>query len=307
MTLLLLQIDRVRNAGKPVLLLGATNYYDRLDASLIRSRRLEERIPVLPPRTADEIAAVYSYYLRGELDPATIAEAARFSLERTPAGIESLVRAARAKANGEGRKLKPTDLLDALLPPSSGEHSELRAVALHEAGHAVVAMALGQSVEAVSIVSEGRMGGFMRTVNPSSFPNREELETQVTILLAGRASDITYGKGAHAGAEHDLAAATGLLAKGMGDLGLYGTLTRTGASSALQQSNDGVEPVLQQMLRHALKIVREERQALLALSEALLRHKILDGDAVAALYKKHCQSSVPQPQILNHKPAGAVK
>ncbi len=306
-TLLLLQIDRVRAADRPVLLLGATNFYAHLDASLIRSRRLEHRVSVQPPRTADEIAQVYRFYLQGQLDAATIAEAARFSVGRTPADIESVVRTARARAAGEARQLQSADLLDLVLPANILDVSELRAVALHEAGHAVVAMALGQSVEAVSIVSEGRMGGFMKSVTPSSFPTRDELETLVTILLGGRATDMIYGKGAHAGAEHDLAAATGLLAKGMGDLGLYGTLTRTGPSSALQQINDGVEPVLQQMLRRALKIVRDEQAALLALTDALLQHRILDGNAVATLYRKHGQSSVPKRPVLRRKPVEKVK
>ncbi|KFL30300.1 hypothetical protein JP75_17200, partial [Devosia riboflavina] len=52
--LFLTEIDRVRKSGKKVLLLGATNYYDRLDGALIRPGRLQQRVSVLPPRTEAE-------------------------------------------------------------------------------------------------------------------------------------------------------------------------------------------------------------------------------------------------------------
>jgi len=51
-----------------VLLLAATNYYDRLDASLTRARRPEQRIAVLPPKTEEEVASIFAHYLKGGLN-----------------------------------------------------------------------------------------------------------------------------------------------------------------------------------------------------------------------------------------------
>ena len=49
-TLVLTELDRLRKSNTKVLLLGATNYYLHLDPALIRPGRLQQRVPVLPPR-----------------------------------------------------------------------------------------------------------------------------------------------------------------------------------------------------------------------------------------------------------------
>lgn len=59
-------------------------------------------------------------------------------------------------------------------------------------------------------------------------PTRADLEAVVTVML-GDAADTQLGAGANAGAEQDLAMATGLLVRAMGALGLYDRLTHNAA------------------------------------------------------------------------------
>jgi len=48
-TLFLTEIDRLRQSGRKVLLIGVTNYRERLDSALIRPGRLQQRVSLLPP------------------------------------------------------------------------------------------------------------------------------------------------------------------------------------------------------------------------------------------------------------------
>ncbi|WP_108462806.1 AAA family ATPase [Devosia naphthalenivorans] len=280
--LMLTQIDRVRNSGKRVLLLAATNYYDRLDPALVRDGRLEQRVIVRAPRTEEEVFAIFAHYLKGEIDPAELAGIERFALGATPAMIAGWIRTARAEARSQDRALLAEDVVGAVVPSDTRSPEELLAVAVHEAGHAVVARALGIGVEAVSILSRGIAGGVTKTSNPSPFPNRDELEDMVTVLLGGRAADLVIGnKGAHAGAALDLEMATSLLVRGHCQLGLYDTLGAMvpEGGDAFQQVDKG----LKRLLARAVRLVTENTAAVNSLAEALIERRLLSGAQLEAV------------------------
>src|SRR5690606_16597399 len=157
--LMLTQVDRLRASGKKVLLLAATNYYDRLDTALVRPGRIEQRVELTPPRTEAEIEAIFEHYVGSEIGNADLATITPFAMGSTPAAIAGWVRAARAAARREGRALEFRDLVDAVVPPDTRTLEEIKAVAVHEAGHTVVARLLDIEVDSVSIVSQGITGG----------------------------------------------------------------------------------------------------------------------------------------------------
>ncbi len=286
-TLVLVQIDRLRRSGKPVLLIGATNYHDRLDSALLRSGRIERRVSVLPPETVEEVGRIFEHYLEGAIDPAVIGTAARCAQGWTPADIEAAVRAARGRAAAANRPMTDVDLLESVAPADPRTGAELRATAIHEAGHAVVSLALGLPVDTVSIIADGRSGGYTEGSTGSQVPTRADVEALVTVMLGGRAADIQLGVGANAGAEQDLAMATALMVRAMGELGLYDRLTHAAAPSLLRRPDERLEPTLQHLLRRALQIVQHNRAAVLALAEQLLLHRVLDGAAVEHVLRVH--------------------
>jgi hypothetical protein len=280
--LVLTQIDRLRSSGKRVLLLSATNYYDRLDPALVRDGRLEQRVIVRAPQTEEEVLAIFAHYLREEIDTANLAGIERFVLGATPAMIAGWIRAARVRARSLGRALLAEDVISTVVPSDRRSPEETFAVALHEAGHCVVALALGIEIESVSILSHGVAGGMTKTANPSPFPNREELEDVVTVYLGGRAADLVLGnKGAHAGAALDLEMATSLLVRGHCQLGLYETLGSNlpGGGDAFQQIDKG----LKRLLARAVRLVTENTNAVTTLAEALIDRRLLTGTQVEAL------------------------
>lgn len=278
--LMLTQIDRLRASGKKVLLLSATNYHERLDPALVRPLRLEQRVVVLPPRTEAEVQAVFEHYLGGEIVSSELGGIIPFGMGVTPAAIAGWVRAARAAARRAGRGLEIGDLVDVVVPPDTRPAEEIQAVALHEAGHTVVARLLGIEVDSVTTVSQGIAGGSTRTALPSEFPNRAEIEDYVTMLLAGRAADTVLGsKGAHAGAAMDLLAAARLLTRAHREWGLFGSLAPANANELL----DKVERHLQRLLGCSRRLVRAHRKAVLLLTKELVDQRLLRGEQVNAL------------------------
>ncbi|MFD2648771.1 AAA family ATPase [Devosia albogilva] len=284
--LMLTQVDRLRASGKKVLLLAATNYYDRLDTALVRPGRIEQRVELTPPRTETEIQAIFEHYVGSEIGNADLATITPFAMGSTPAAIAGWVRAARAVARREGRALEFRDLVGAVVPPDTRTLEEINAVAVHEAGHTLVARLLDIDVDSVSIVSQGVKGGVTRAAAPSSFPNRQEVEDYVTMLLAGRAADTVLGnKGAHAGAALDLSVAVQLLTRAHSEWGLFGTLApaSTNAGELLGQ----VETHLQRLLGRSHRLVKANRVAIQSLAKALADQRLLTGEQLDAVIAPH--------------------
>ncbi|HEY1067129.1 MAG TPA: M50 family metallopeptidase, partial [Pirellulales bacterium] len=67
--------------------------------------------------------------------------------------------------------------------------SELTAVAYHEAGHAVVALALGRPIHRVSIQPNHLRQGYCAFKKGSFKPSQDALETETLILLGGPAAE----------------------------------------------------------------------------------------------------------------------
>lgn len=292
-TQILLQVDRVRRSNRPVILIGATNYYDRLDSALVRAGRLDNRVSVLPPSTAAEIQNVFEHYLGTNLDAATMALAARLAAGATPAQIAAWCHSAMSSARAAGRAIEPADLLKTVAPDSDRGDSETMAVAIHEAGHVALARHFGVKVHGVSILETGRSGGHTLTETLSSYPNRFELEIMVLILLGGRAADMAVGKGGHTGAENDLDRAGRLISDGIAIYGLYGDLAPKRHQD--QGLHDRTNHILQSLMRVAVGVVCRDRRAILRLAETLVQHRVMTSEAVDAAWGEGSERALILP------------
>lgn len=281
-TLVLTELDRLRKSNAKVLLLGATNYYRHLDPALIRPGRLQQRVPVLPLETEEDVLAVFRHYIGKDLANSDLEPLARFGHGTTPAAIEGWVKSARAAARSNNRSLTREDIFAQMLPEDDRSAADLRAIALHEAGHAVVAYRLGFSVEGVSILSSGEIGGVTRSRAPSIIPNWSQISDLVTVKLAGRAADMVLGAGAHAGAEADLAQATKLVRSALVQQGLGDTLvhreTRQIQAGVLDAE---IDRHLKRFLQRARDIVEKNRRLVLKLAERLMVAKVLSSREIA--------------------------
>ena len=218
-TFCLIRIEELRHAG--IVLLAATNHIDRIDAALLRPGRFDRSFEIFPPDEAGRLGILH-LHLGPDFADVDLTPLARLSHGMTGAVLAGCVRAARRKAETAGRRLTVDDLLVEIAPEDRRDPSELRAVALHEAAHALVGYRLGQEIVQVGIQAGEGYGGSTSLRSPRVVSDRASLERQVIALLAGRAADLFLGGGANAGASHDLREATLILAAIHATLGLGG-------------------------------------------------------------------------------------
>ncbi len=141
-----------------VVLLGATNAFDRLDAALVRSGRFERRFDIVPPTAAD-LAQALRLHLGDGLAGVDLTPIASLRPGATGADAARWARDARALARAAGRETTLTDLMAVVAPAEDRPAESVRLVAIHEAGHAVAYLATGLPVRSVSIIQTENTGG----------------------------------------------------------------------------------------------------------------------------------------------------
>jgi ATP-dependent Zn protease len=276
---LLLQIDRLRKSGRKVMLLGATNYYDRLDGALTRGGRLERRIPVLPPQTTAETRNIFAHYLGGQIADEDLDLAARLGRGATHAAIESWSRGAKIKARAEKRPMLAQDLIDQIAPPDNRSIEDLKCTALHEAGHALVSVRLGFEVTHMSLLRSGDADGLTSIEFEGSPKTWSRIQDMITALLAGRAADTALGRGPDSGAGRDLAMATNLLAKaidrwGLGDA-LIVSAPQVGRVQIPPHLATKIDSELKAALRRASEMIASEVETVNILADRLTTQRVL--------------------------------
>lgn len=195
-----------------VIVMAATNHLSKLDSAIIRPGRFD-RILTLPHPDITLLPKAVRWQLGADLPDADLSMVAQAALGMSGADIAAAVRAARGQARQARRDLTLDDLSAAIAEAKPPLPADLRRiVAVHEAGHAIVAAATGYArVSAVTIRSDG---GSMTASIANAVEDRALIETTLAINLAGRAAErlvfgrITTGAGGDPGS--DLAKATRL-------------------------------------------------------------------------------------------------
>ena len=209
-----------------VLVIGATNCPDKLDPALKRTGRFDRGIHILPPRDKATRLKLLEHYtkdlslsndvdleaLAAQLDGFTGADIAYICNEAAIIAI--------SKANSDEYQLVTNDFTEAvdklLLKGNKrlavvNKHDQI-ITAYHESGHAIAAILLGHKVIRATIHSTtSGVGGFvMQGSSENQMQTKQELEDQIRICYAGRASEYIKFKsdGITTGASNDIQKAT---------------------------------------------------------------------------------------------------
>lgn len=299
---LLLLLNSASNGRRQrVFVWAATNHPDRIDPALLRPGRLDRVIPFTPPGP-DGIASITRHHLAGDLADTDLTAIGHLGLGRSPAEIAAVVRSARQTARGARRDLAYDDLLDAFAPHSEIEPGLLRRIALHEAGHAVLAIVLGvDEVVAVDLLGSIRALGQTVMRRPNGIETRPTIENRVTSQLGGRATEAVFYDGdcsANAGGsgDSDLGRATEAitamrLSMGLGhvdELAYLGSPER--CATLLQYDPVFRQAVNQDLARlhaRAVDIVERHRVAIEAVAAALAERRHLTGNEARSIVAAH--------------------
>jgi cell division protease FtsH len=233
-----LRLPRARPRGEQIYFIGATNVpMDRLDPALTRPGRMGRHVNFRTP-TKEDRKDVFDLYLAKvahdeELDePKRRDEIARITNGYSPAMIDQVCSMALTNAQHEGMvSFGWEHLVQAMTTLEAGtavnvsypEH-ELRAVAIHEAGHAVTAHVYRPDLESSRLSTRMRGGslGHHQTFEREERFSRwqhEEMGTLIHVLGAMAAENVFYGENT-GGVGGDLQTATDTAAWMVGTAGM---------------------------------------------------------------------------------------
>jgi len=300
-----------------VIVLAATNRPDILDPALLRPGRFDRRIAVDLPSAGERLEILKLHASAMPLDPELDLEPmARGTPGFSGADLKNLLNeAALSAARESSEKIEPQDLesaRDRILMGLKREglaltDEELRLLAYHEGGHAVVAAALPHTdpVHKVTIVPRGRaMGSTHQLPERERYLwRREDLMDRIAMTLGGRAAEgLVFGT-ATSGAEDDLEKATKLartmvLRWGMSpDLGPFASGAREEQvflGEEIARRRDYSEETAREVDREVRRILREashraretlesSRDALDRVADLLLEKEEITGKEVEQL------------------------
>jgi ATP-dependent Zn protease len=219
---------------------------------------------------------------------------------------------ARRTARAAGQPLSPQDLLAAVRGGESEWPADVRRrIACHEAGHAIVQLALG--IAEPTALSIGGTGGLTESdLGEMRADTREHLEMFLVVLLSGRAAEqltfaeVTAGAGGDAEGRSDLARATRLATRletdfGFGSLGLL-CLDGDVANRDLlmfDKLRAAVSATIDRAYAKALDVLAKNQRAMDALTAALFSANYLDRAEIEAVLVQ----TPLRPPASTHTPA----
>jgi cell division protease FtsH len=333
---LLVEMDGFES-NEGVILVAATNRPDVLDPALLRPGRFDRRIVVNRPdvKGREGILSVHTKKIPLS-DDVDVHVLARGTSGFSGADLANLVNEAALNAARYNKKVvamhdfefaKDKVLMGAERRSMIISDEEKKVTAIHEAGHAMLAVLLPNAdpIHKVTIIPRGMALGVTQQLPLDDKHNysRDYLQDQIAILMGGRiAEEITNGQ-LTTGAGNDIERATELARRMVCEWGMsdaMGPLTFgkkeeqifLGREIAQHQdySEDTAVRIDQEVKRfvsdnyqRARRLLEDHRATLLRMAEELLVREVLDGEQVHRLARgQGLEEVVAAPSAL--PPAG---
>ena len=307
------------DASTGVVVMAATNRPEILDQALLRAGRFDRRIPIDKP---DVVAREGILRLYADRMPLTADVDLHVVAQRTPgfvgADLENICNEAAMHALRENRERISLDDFEAAIDrviagPETRQRvlspAEKHRVAVHESGHALVAVTVptGEPVHRVTIIPRaiGALGFTLQLpVTDKYLSTAEEMQDQLAILLGGRVAEELVLGSVSSGAANDLERASEIARTMVARLGMsdalgpvvwgrqrqlqYLTSTPTieerNYSEATAEAIDRAVRTLVEQARDRARAILDERRAELdALAAALETRETLDGAEVTRI------------------------
>ena len=309
---LLVEMDGFES-NEGVILVAATNRPDVLDPALLRPGRFDRRVVVGRPDVGGREAILRVHTKKIPLgDDVDLSVLARGTPGLAGADLANLVNEAALNAARQNRKVvmmidfelaKDKILMGAERKSMILSDAEKRNTAYHEAGHALVAAMLPNAdpLHKVTIIPRGMALGvtMQLPIDDKHSYNKEYLEAQLAILMAGRIAEEKFMHHMTTGAGNDIERATDLARKmvcewGMSELGplSFGKKEeqiflgreiaqhRDYSEETAIRIDEQVKRLVKTGYDTATKIIEDNNDALIRIAEALLEREMLDGAEV---------------------------
>ena len=161
-------------------------------------------------------------------------------------------------------------------------------ISIHEAGHAVISYLCGNKPAYLTVAGRSNFGGYMHSTSDAAVQTKKRLLGEIRAALGGRAAEIVFfgeEDGISAGAAGDLKAATEIALR---MITVYGMSDEHG----IMYDDDGptreetirlCNRVLAEELDHAVALLRDNRDKVQTLVDALVSKNHLMGKEIEAI------------------------
>jgi ATP-dependent Zn protease len=287
-----------------VVVVGAANHPERLDAAITRAGRLDRHVRVSLPDQASRREILDRLFDR-QIDAGKLEGVVARLPGRSGADLERLAREAKRRARRAARPIALEDV-EASLPPLTPLPPDYRwRVAIHEAGHAIVGRHLKYGVIRRAIVplclndrGENESVGSVEFIQDTTvFRTLARVEVEVATLLAGAAAetlllgDHAAGVGGSFGS--DLHHATALAAAAYRSWGLGGRFVfmeeagpKTAGLALDPLAYRWVNDLLDRCYETAKNILLDSQNLIERLAAALVDESVLDGAQIDAVLRR---------------------
>lgn len=296
---LLMEIDGMdKDSG--VLTIAATNVFEDLDPALVRPGRFDRKIAIPLPNCADRLAIIRLYAKKRRLmGDISLEKLAKDTVGMSGSAISTLFNEASIRAVMAGRAIiTRKDLDDAMTQMlTNGETNravrkeDLKVVAYHEAGHAILArLAADDPVQKVSIIgnTSGALGLTIRGGDDRQMLPVEALRGRAIMCYGGRAAEeLTFGKDhITTGASQDLKDASRYIRAYL-DAGAGSTLLNESSFAGRHITPDTSEAkeLSVSLYAEAVNILSEHQDILERVASALLDKETLMEEELEKLLK----------------------
>src|SRR3954451_22261947 len=287
-----------------VVVMAATNRPDMLDPALVRPGRFDRQVSVqLPDRRARR--AILTVHADGkrlgrdvDLDALATLTPGFSGADLASVLNEAALLAARRRLP-EVRMSVVEEAMERLMLGISAQRRVLsseqrRIVAYHEAGHALVALALpgARLPHKLSVIPRGRAAGFMwqKADDERTVEQRTDMLDEMAMLLGGRAAELLVFGEPSSGAADDLRRVSALARQMVCELGMSDALGPMSYASGNDPSPDESRLIGNEVRRLvseaeglARRVLQEQRDMLDRVAAALLEHETLSAQDLDAL------------------------
>ncbi len=302
-----------------IVVLAATNRPDILDLALKRPGRFDRQVNILPPDFKGRIKILEVHGKKVALSPdLDFSKIAHMVPGFTGAELANMVNEAALLAARDGKsEVALVDFEHARDRIMMGverkgiiiSKSDRKALAFHEAGHAIVAKRLPEAdpIHKITIIPRGRALGQTQqlSVTDRSCYSYEYLKCRITILMGGRAAEEIAFQQRTTGAEGDIVQATEIATNMICKWGMSETIGPQamvigdssflgGVGRRLEMSNETAEAVdreikilLETCYNEALTILKEQFYLLKHLAIILLEMETLDDEEFEIIMSCH--------------------
>jgi len=326
---LLVEMDGFES-NEGVILIAATNRPDVLDPALLRPGRFDRRVVVPRPDVGGREGILKVHTKKIPLaEDVDISILARGTPGFSGADLANLVNESALLAARQNRKqvtmwdfeaAKDKVLMGAERKSLILSDEEKKNTAYHEGGHALVAMLVPHAdpLHKVTIIPRGMALGvtMQLPLDDRHTYTRDQLESQLAIMMGGRVAEETFLDHITTGAGNDIEQATELARRmvcewGMTDLGplAYGknqgeiflgrdlATSRDFSEDTAIKIDQEVKSLVMTGYQRAKDILSRNREALVRIADALLEREVLDANEVKLL-----MDGKPLPAIVRPAP-----